>query len=101
MGDGTTSERGYGWDHQEDRARQLAELRANPGQPCPRCGQSMYPDQRLDLGHRDDLATYGTDHPSPRRLEHARCNRRAGQALGAARRSLRKSKTSQPRSRNW
>ena len=44
---------------------------------CPRCGELMLKGQELELGHLVDLA----DDPTPRpgdRIEHARCNEKAG-----------------------
>jgi hypothetical protein len=50
-------------EHKALRARLRAEL--IPGQPCPqpfpdgtRCGQPMWPGQRLDLGHNDTRTGY-------------------------------------------
>jgi len=71
----------YGHHHRKQRATQLPHAY---GQPCPRCGQPMLPGQDLDLGHTDDIAHGGAD--SPRRIEHAHCNRQAGQAVSAKRR---------------
>ena len=72
----TTSQRGYGNEHQKARARLLAALARNPGQPCRRCGQPMWPWQNLDAGH-PDWAPARTRQP-PDALEHAHCNRVAG-----------------------
>jgi hypothetical protein len=70
-----TSQRGYGWPHQQLRATLLRAL--VPGSPCPRCRQPMWPElQALDLGHVDgDKTRYSG-------LEHSRCNRRAGATYG-------------------
>ena len=70
---GTTTQRGYGTQHQRTRA---ALLPAAIGTPCPRCGQPMLSHQALDLGHSTPLA----QDPSSRgdRIEHAGCNRSAG-----------------------
>lgn len=78
----TTTEQGYGWEHQ--KARRAALLRLRDGDPCSRCQQPMYRSQArsLDLDHTEDRTTY-------RGLAHARCNRQAGQALGIARRRAR------------
>lgn len=65
---GNTTERGYGHSHQTLRAALLPEAY---GQPCPRCGQTMTPDQQLDLGHTEDRTGYTG-------IEHATCNRGAG-----------------------
>lgn len=42
----------YRGDHARIRRELLAAL--VPGSPCPVCGQPMYPEQRLHLGHLDD-----------------------------------------------
>jgi len=71
----TTTQRHLGHDH-----RQWATKLPNPnGRPCPRCGQPMLPGQKLDLGHTIDRARGGGN--SPRRWEHAHCNRKAGAKL--------------------
>nr|PZN17672.1 MAG: hypothetical protein DIU80_24105 [Chloroflexota bacterium] len=77
---GSTTARGYGYQHQRARVRALAAL--VPGTPCPRCGQPMYRDQPLDLDHTDDRTGY-------RGLAHRSCNRRAG-ALKSNRRRPRR-----------
>lgn len=63
----TTTERGYGWKHQQARTRALTALADNPGQPCHHCGQPMWPWQNLHLDHTDDRTNY-------RGLAHAECN---------------------------
>jgi hypothetical protein len=78
----TTTERGLGWEHQQARALALAKLK--PGTPCPYCSQGMYRDQALDLDHQVPRVYGGAK--GPRRLAHATCNRRDGQAIGIARR---------------
>lgn len=96
-------QRGLGWTHRRARAAALSRL--YDGQPCVRCGGPMYrADARLlDLDHTDDRSGY-------RGLAHRTCNRRAGQAVGVARRMLRRGRRLQPqmqpeqptrRSRNW
>jgi hypothetical protein len=72
----------YGSAHRSRRARLLADLARRPGQPCPRCGMPMLAGQRLDLGHASPEAK-ARGLPGDR-LEHAACNRRAGQAITAA-----------------
>ena len=66
----TTSERGYGWQHQQQRARLLP---AAVGTRCPLCGEVMRDDEALDLHHPvrlvDDPTSVGTT------IVHARCNR--------------------------
>ncbi|MEU5549217.1 hypothetical protein ABZ738_05560 [Micromonospora sp. NPDC047793] len=75
---GTTTQRGYGWAHQQARTRALHQL--HDGQPCPRCGKPMYRSEAklLDLDHTDDRRTY-------RGLAHRTCNRSAGQAIAQQR----------------
>lgn len=80
---GGTSDRGYGREHQQLRA-QLLPLAYYTPCPKPGCGQLMLPGQDLDLGHVIPIALGGKY--GPRRIEHAHCNRREGQALGVARR---------------
>jgi hypothetical protein len=84
---GTTTQRGLGYAHQADKRRLLKALR--PGTPCPRCGQPMWPHQKLDRGHTVDRALGGTD--SPGRLEHQHCSRSAGARLGNQLRRARRS----------
>ncbi|MGW3808843.1 endonuclease domain-containing protein [Micromonospora sp. NPDC005113] len=79
---GTTTQRGYGWAHQQARTQALERM--PDGQPCTRCAQPMYRNeaQLLDLDHNEDRRTY-------RGLAHRTCNRRAGQAKAQARRRAR------------
>ena len=66
---GTSSQRGYGTQHQRLRATLLATY--HPGDPCPRCGLPLGNNpSKLDLGHTDTRRGY-------RGLEHATCNRAA------------------------
>ncbi|MCX4474825.1 hypothetical protein OOK41_31690 [Micromonospora sp. NBC_01655] len=81
----TTTDRGLGWEHQQARARALAVLK--PGTPCHKCGHPMdKATQKLDLDHLRPRVYGGTG--GPRRLAHASCNRREGQAIGQARRRV-------------
>ncbi|MGH8867088.1 MAG: hypothetical protein ACRDYU_03720 [Actinomycetes bacterium] len=75
----TTTERGYGWDHQRQRQAALAELGVTGVAPCPICGEAMTLDMHLDYDHVIPLALGGR---GPKRLTHRSCNRRRGQALG-------------------
>lgn len=84
---GTTATRGYGAAHQAQRRQALAAL--TPGQPCPRCGHSMWPGQALDLDHTDDRATYLG-------LAHAKCNRAAGARKGNRMRGQRRRAAARP-----
>jgi hypothetical protein len=88
---GSTTQRGYGWSHVQERNRRLAAWR--PGDPCARCGQPMWHKQRwsngrliaaIHLGHTADRTGYTG-------LEHDRCNeadgaRRANAKQGMTRR---------------
>jgi hypothetical protein len=68
MTSGTTTQRGYGWRHQQLRAALLASY--DPAQPCPRCRKPLGPvAELLDLGHVDGDKSRYTG------LEHAACNR--------------------------
>jgi hypothetical protein len=76
---GNTTQRGYGREHQLIRARLLRTLK--PGEPCVRCGESMYKWQRLQAGHAELSASEGG---KAERLEHAECNEEAGRLKAAA-----------------
>jgi hypothetical protein len=64
---GTTTQRGYGTEHQAIRVQLLATYQ--PSEPCRRCTLPLGPDPSvLDLGHpTDGYAGYA--------LEHKDCNR--------------------------
>lgn len=70
---GSTTGRGYGWEHQQMRARLLPEA---IGTPCSRCGETMHEWQDLELDHNDDREGY-------RGFSHQYCNRKAGGEKGA------------------
>lgn len=70
----------YGWSHNRDRARLLAELA--PGTPCAECRRPMFPEQLLDADHSTPAVLGGQ---RADRLLHRACNRRRGQRLAAAR----------------
>ena len=74
---GTTTQRGYGWTHQQARAKALRDL--TPDTLCPFCHQPMTRGEPLDYDHYPPLALGGTT--LQRRLSHRSCNRRAGQAI--------------------
>lgn len=81
----STTERGYGTEHQRIRSALLPQAY---GQPCTRCGQTMHQGQDLDLDHTEDRGGY-------RGFAHASCNRRAGAIKRNAQRAdLRKPRTS-------
>lgn len=65
----TTTQRGYGWRHQQERARVKAQMEANGGAICWRCHTLIAPTDKWDLGHRDDARD---EYAGP---EHRRCNR--------------------------
>ena len=71
----TTTERGYGWQHQQLRVALLATY--SPTDPCWRCSYPLGPiPELLDLGHVDgDKTRY-------RGLEHRWCSRSAGARRG-------------------
>jgi hypothetical protein len=48
-----TSDRGYGWNHQQARQR-WARLVAAGLADCARCGEPIIPGEPWDLGHDDD-----------------------------------------------
>lgn len=91
----TTTQRHYGWQHQQARAKALRNL--VPGTPCPFCGEPMFKDMRLDYDHHPPIALAGPG--GERRLSHAACNRRAGQAIAQQLIRARKQQTNatQPR----
>lgn len=66
---------------------------------CARCGRPVRPDEAWDVGHVVDQALGGTHHPSNLQVEHARCNRRAGQQLGQEARRI--AKRNGMRLRKW
>ncbi|QDF19683.1 HNH endonuclease [Corynebacterium phage Dina] len=66
----TTTERGLGWDHQQQRAR-LLKLHVD-GTPCWWCGEPMYRSQALDADH---IQARGNGGRKADRLLHASCNR--------------------------
>lgn len=66
---GSTTRRGYGWEHQKARKAALASFVV--GQPCVRCGKPMTSKRGLELDHNDDRTGYNG-------LAHAYCNRKAG-----------------------
>jgi hypothetical protein len=69
----TTTQRGYGHQHQQRRAALLPHA---IGTPCPICGKTMHPYQPLALDHSTRLV----DNPSSvgDRIVHAHCNNAAG-----------------------
>jgi hypothetical protein len=62
---GTSTQRGYGWQHQQAKAHD--EQETTPDDPCPKCGLPLGPPP-WDQGHTKDRAGY--EGPT-----HIRCNR--------------------------
>jgi hypothetical protein len=62
----TTAQRGYGQQHRKLSEQMRRTMQ--PGTPCSRCGQPMYPEQSLHLDHDDH------DRTQYRGLSHAHCN---------------------------
>lgn len=77
----STAERGYGWDHQQER-RRWAPAVARGEASCTRCHGFIIPGTPWDLDHTSDRTGYLG-------VAHARCNRRAGARKAAARRTAR------------
>jgi hypothetical protein len=79
---GSTTQRGYGHDHQAERERRLAAYR--PGDPCAHCGRPItWPlplttlaRQRIHLPHNATRTGYLPG------LSHAACNLRDGAVRG-------------------
>jgi hypothetical protein len=65
---GTSTQRGYGTEHQRERQRQLAELEADGSRPCPICDRPMHVGQLLDLDHVQSIALGGVS--GRRQLAH-------------------------------
>ncbi len=78
---GTTTQRGYGTDHQAERQRWAPLVQAGTvtcARQDPGCiGQPLQPGQPWDLGHTDDRTAYTGPECVP-------CNRSAGGKAGAA-----------------
>lgn len=64
----TTSQRGYGTQHQRERAR-WAPLVESGAVDCRRCGTRIGAAEPWDLGHPDAACD------APKGPEHRRCNR--------------------------
>lgn len=77
----STSARGYGWQHQQERKRWAATVDSG-NVTCARCGRSIEPGTAWDLDH----APNGAGYLGP---SHARCNRKAGSRKAAALRTAR------------
>ena len=73
----STTERGYGVEHQAERERWRPDVEAGLVD-CWRCGDRIQPGRPWDLGHDDHDRT---QYAGP---EHRGCNRKAGARNGAA-----------------
>jgi 5-methylcytosine-specific restriction endonuclease McrA len=69
----STTERGYGTEHQRRRREMLPSAY---GTPCPLCGEVMLEDQSLDLDHIVPLSVDPSSTAS--RISHSTCNRSRG-----------------------
>jgi hypothetical protein len=78
---GTTTQRGYGNDHQRCRERWATQV-ARGEVECRRCGRLIQPGEAWDLGHDD------RDRSLPAQPEHAKCNRATGAHRVQRRRQL-------------
>jgi 5-methylcytosine-specific restriction endonuclease McrA len=96
---GTTTERGLGYAHQQERRRLLPLAYYTD---CPLCGLTMWPEQSLDLDHNVPRAFGGSTEVEGAKIAHAYCNRAEGPRI---RRMLRQqwavTGTSEIRSRRW
>ena len=72
----STTERGYGADHQRVRADWQLVVDAGAAE-CSRCGDPITPGDAWDLGHNEDRTGYNGP-------ECVKCNRSAGGRNGAA-----------------
>ena len=82
----TTSEAGYGSEHQRLRKAIAEQLAQGEAAGCWRCGQAITAGMAWDLGHDD------ADRSIVRGAEHSNCNRatmRAGRATATRNRSRR------------
>lgn len=64
---GTSTERGYGADHQAEKRRGEALIEAGALVLCCRCPEPILPGQRFSPDHTDDRAGY-------RGFSHEQCN---------------------------
>jgi hypothetical protein len=73
---GATTQQGYGWDHQQERARWAKAIERAGGAEC-RADQCVHPTRWITAGEPWDLG----HHPGQRGWrgpEHPACNRRQG-----------------------
>jgi hypothetical protein len=77
---GNTTDRGYGWDHQQLREQWRPEVEAGrvdcAAVVCLMPSRRIRPGQEWQLGHTDDRSGYHGP-------EHRRCNESAGGRKGA------------------
>lgn len=85
-----TTERGYGWKHQQQRERLMRQL--VDGTPCSHCGRPMFRDPArnfdgapLEAQHADALANHEDKQRAPlaSELMHRFCNRSLGDGTRA------------------
>ncbi len=97
---GSTTERGLGSAHQKERKRLLPLAHYTA---CELCGQTMWPEQALDLDHVVPRVFGGvTGEPGSGRIVHAYCNRAEGPRIRAAfMRQFAVEGSNEIRSRNW
>lgn len=82
----TTTQRGYGHAHQQQRRKLIAQLKN--GTPCPECGKPMFKTAAKNFDHAPLEADHGPGHALKHaknkqttlatRLLHRTCNRRGG-----------------------
>lgn len=99
---GDTTRKGYGWRHQQLRAR-YAPLVAAGQIACARCGKLIPPGTPWDLGHRDDSGKREYSGPEHRACNRATAGRRktVRQADPAPRPMTDWSKPSDPEPKPW
>jgi len=81
---GTTTQRGYGWTHRQERDRRLAIYR--PGDICAHCGRPIWAVRIITPAGRS-ISTVDLPHNADRTgylpgLAHRRCNRADGAVRG-------------------
>lgn len=92
----SSTSRGLGSVHRRERERLLPSAYYRP---CPLCGQTMLPDQQLDLDHGLPRALGGRTGDGTGRIVHGACNRTAGARLARQLRARRMRPAR--RSRDW
>lgn len=93
----TTTQRGLGWKHRQERA---ALLPLAYWTACPLCGRVMLPTEPLDLDHRVPRALGGQTGQG--QITHRYCNRSQGEQIRRLRRqALARRWVDDVRSRRW